>query len=101
MGNPKIPKGYQGHYAKNSSGDLTLIMVTNEQTNSKKGVNTMAKDTKKPAPANSGGNNNGFTPTFRKYSDMSKGEQEAFRQGATTANNGIKERLGLKKPKGN
>ena len=42
---------------------------------------------------------NDFKPTFKKYSAMSKSEQEAFKQGATTANNSIKERLGLKKPK--
>jgi len=30
---------------------------------------------------------------------MTPGEQAAFRQGATTANNNIKERLGLKKPR--
>ena len=60
----------------------------------------MGKNTTKPAPA-SGGGNKPFTPTFRKYADMTQGEKDAFRQGATTANNGVKERLGLKKPKGN
>ena len=54
---------------------------------------------------NSGGkntannNDNGFTPTFRKYNDMNKGEQDAFRQGAKTVENKVKENLGLKKPR--
>lgn len=45
------------------------------------------------------GNSGGFVPTFRYYADMDEGEQAAFKQGATTANNNIKERLGLKKPR--
>ena len=96
-GNPKIPKGYQGTYAKNSDGGSTLIMVTSEQKISKKGATKMAKPTTKPAPANNGGKP--FTPTFKKYADMNKGEQEAFKQGASMVNNNVKERLGLKKPK--
>ena len=39
-----------------------------------------------------------FEKTFKNYkTEMTPGEQAAFRQGATTANNSIKERLGLKK----
>ena len=44
-------------------------------------------------------NNSGFTPTFVKYNDMSDREKAIFKQGATTANNNVKERLGLKKPR--
>ena len=41
-----------------------------------------------------------FKPTFISYkNDMNEREQAIFRQGATTANNNIKERLGLKKPR--
>jgi hypothetical protein len=69
----------------------------------KKGAKTMAKNTTTPAPANNGGgNNNGgkpFTPTFRKYNDMTQGEKDAFRQGAKTSENKVKERLGFTKPK--
>ncbi len=43
--------------------------------------------------------NNNFTPTFRKYADMTDGEKAAFRQGATTVDNGGTERLGLKPPR--
>ena len=46
-------------------------------------------------------NNNGFQPTFRKYANMSEGEQAAFRQGAKTSENKVKERLGFTKPKDN
>jgi len=42
---------------------------------------------------------NGFTPTFVKYKSMTEREQAIFRQGATTANNSVKEKLGLKKPR--
>jgi len=42
---------------------------------------------------------NDFTPTFVKYDTMSDREKAIFRQGATTANNSVKERLGLKKPR--
>ena len=62
--------------------------------NYKKRSEPMADNKKK-----GGGNNGGFTPTFRKYADMSQGEKDAFRQGATTANNSVKEKLGLKAPK--
>lgn len=41
-------------------------------------------------------NNKPFQPTFRKYKDMNDGEKAAFRQGATTVDNSVKERLGLK-----
>ena len=44
----------------------------------------------------SGGN---FKPTFIKYKDMTPTEQACFRQGATTANNSVKEKLGLKAPR--
>ena len=54
----------------------------------------MAKTT---GTKNTSGSN--FTPTFKKYSAMSDGEKACFRQGATTANNSIKEKLGLKKPR--
>ena len=38
-----------------------------------------------------------FEKTFKNYkTEMTPGEQAAFRQGATTANNRIKENLGLK-----
>jgi len=43
--------------------------------------------------------NANFQKTFRSYKSMNEGEQAAFRQGATTANNSIKEKLGLKKPR--
>lgn len=66
----------------------------------------MADNKTKPAAKTNGGNNGnnnrnngGFTPTFRTYASLSDGEKEAFKQGATTANNNIKERLGLKKPR--
>lgn len=61
----------------------------------------MAKSTAKPA-ANGGNQNkgaNGFQPTFRKYKDMTEGEQAAFRQGAKTSENKVKERLGFTKPR--
>ena len=70
--------------------------------NTKRSEKMANNSNKNTAPANrGGGNNNGFTPTFRKLVDMTQGERDAFKQGATTANNGIKERLGLKKPKSN
>jgi hypothetical protein len=40
-----------------------------------------------------------FQPTFVKYKELNDREKSIFRQGATTANNSIKERLGLKKPR--
>jgi len=43
--------------------------------------------------------NKEFTPTFRKYADMSPSEQAAFKQGATTVGNTVKENLGLRKPR--
>lgn len=43
--------------------------------------------------------NNGFQPTFRKYKDMTESEQAAFRQGAKTSENKVKERLGFTKPR--
>lgn len=98
MANSKIPKGYQGVYAKNSSGEDTIVMVVSEKSTTgakPKGADTMAKNTSKPAENN--GNN--FQPTFRKYSDMSDGEKAAFRQGAKTSENKVKERLGFTKPK--
>jgi hypothetical protein len=68
-----------------------------------KGAKSMADNKKggKPAaPANNGrGNNGGFQPTFRKYADMTDTEKAAFRQGAKTSENKVKERLGFTKPK--
>lgn len=104
MANQKIPKGHQGVYAKNSSGGDTLIMVTSEQSimgENPKGAKTMVKNTAKPA-AESGNQNkgaSGFQPTFRKYKDMTESEQAAFRQGAKTSENKVKERLGFTKPR--
>ena len=89
-GKPKIPKGYQGTYAKNSDGGATLIMVTSEQEISNKGASRMAKNN------NNSGN---FQKTFVKYVDMNEREKGIFKQGATTANNNVKEKLGLKKPR--
>jgi hypothetical protein len=43
--------------------------------------------------------NNNFQPTFRKYNDMSEGEKAAFRQGAKTSENKVKEKLGFTRPK--
>jgi hypothetical protein len=66
-----------------------------------KGANSMADNKKSTgkstAPANNG--SGGFTPTFRKYADMSDGEKAAFRQGAKTSENKVKERLGFTKPR--
>jgi len=45
------------------------------------------------------GNGGNFTPTFRKYRDMNDSEKQAFRQGAKTSENKVKERLGFTKPK--
>lgn len=42
---------------------------------------------------------NSFTPTFRKYKSMNESEQAAFRQGAKTTENRVKEHLGFKRPK--
>ena len=95
MANPNIPKGYQGVYAKNSNGGDTLVIVTTETGTKTKGAKTMAKNNN--TPANSGGNTN-FQPTFRKYADMSQGEKDAFRQGAKTSENKVKERLGFIRP---
>ena len=53
-------------------------------------------EVKTETEAKSGG---GFTPTFRKYGEMNSGEQAAFRQGAATVSNKVKENLGLKKKK--
>jgi len=58
---------------------------------------TPKKEAKKPAQTNSGNSN--WQPTFRSYKSMSEGEQAAFRQGATTVENKVKENLGLKKPR--
>ena len=57
------------------------------------------KETNKTTPKPSTPKNpqSDFVPTFKKYKDMTPSEQAIFRQGATTANNSIKERLGLKK----
>ena len=53
-----------------------------------------------PAPANKGGNGKPeFKPTFIPYNTMDEREKGIFKQGAATANNSIKERLGLKKPR--
>lgn len=52
------------------------------------------------APKNQTGTRNGnFTPTFRPYKTMNASEQAAFRQGASTVSNKVKENLGLKAPK--
>ena len=59
----------------------------------------MAKPKTNTASRNANAGDNGFTPTFRKYSDMTEGEQAAFRQGAKTSDNKVKERLGLSKPR--
>lgn len=105
MANQKIPKGYQGVYAKNADGTDTLIMVMSEKSTkgaTPKGANKMAKNTNKPTADNGNQNNNSgnnFQPTFRKYSDMSDSEKAAFRQGAKTSENKVKERLGFTKPK--
>lgn len=40
-----------------------------------------------------------FEKTFKSYDKMTKGEKAAFKQGAHTANQSIKEKLGLKKPR--
>ena len=95
---PKISKGYQGTYAKNSDGGDTLIMVTTEKSISQKGAKSMAKNTNTPA-APVAANNGSFQPTFRKYADMTQSEKDAFRQGAKTSENKVKERLGFIKPK--
>ena len=38
---------------------------------------------------------NDFKPTFRNYKDMNEGEQAAFKQGAKTVENKVKDKLGL------
>ena len=43
--------------------------------------------------------NGNFTPTFKKYNSMNTGEQAAFRQGAKTVENKVKEKLGFTKPR--
>lgn len=102
MVNQKIPKGYQGTYIKSADGSQTLVMVTNEKSTTKSGATpkgatkTMA-DNKKNNGGKSG-NKYDFQPTFRKYADMSEGEQAAFRQGAKTSENKVKERLGFTRP---
>jgi len=40
-----------------------------------------------------------WAPTFRKYNDMNEGEQAAYRQGAKTIENKVKNNLGLLPPK--
>ena len=57
----------------------------------------MAKNTNTPA-APVAANNGNFTPTFRKYADMTQSEKDAFRQGAKTSENKVKERLGFIRP---
>jgi hypothetical protein len=42
---------------------------------------------------------NNFQPTFKKYADMTPGEQATFRQGAKTSENKVKERLGFIRPR--
>jgi|GEM_PF-1588814 len=37
-----------------------------------------------------------WQPTFRRYDDMNEGEQAAFRQGAKTVENKVKENLGFR-----
>lgn len=43
--------------------------------------------------------NDNFVPTFKRYEDMSIEEQNAFRQGAKTIENRVKEKIGLKEEK--
>ena len=76
MGNQKIPKGYSGTYAKTSDGGVQLVMVTSEQEITKKGAGKMGKNN------NYNGGGKPFTPTFKKYANMSADEQAAFKQGA-------------------
>jgi len=103
MANSKIPKGYQGTYAKNADGGQTLVMVTKKEAISQSGAmpkgatKTMADN--KKSNTNKGKYGGDFQPTFRKYADMNDGEQAAFRQGAKTSENKVKERLGFTKPK--
>jgi hypothetical protein len=40
-----------------------------------------------------------FVSTYKSYKSMTPGEQNAFRQGANTVSNKVKENLGLRKPK--
>jgi len=40
-----------------------------------------------------------FAPTFKKYGNMTPGEQAAFKQGCITVGNKVKENLGLKQKK--
>ena len=54
MPNAKIPKGYQGHYMKNSSGGETLVMVSKTvdfdepKKPKQKGEKAVPKNTAKP-----------------------------------------------------
>ena len=57
----------------------------------------MAGNSKKTGGQKPAANSNAFQPTFRSYKSMNAGEQAAFRQGATTVSNKVKENLGLKK----
>ena len=52
------------------------------------GKKTETKQEKKP-----------FVQTFKKLDKMTEGERNAFNQGAITANNNVKERLGFRKPR--
>ena len=88
---PKIPKGYKGTFMQSSDGKPVLVMVSRTEdlpTNNKRSE-TMANNK----------NDKNFKPTFVKYSTMNEREKSIFKQGATTANNNIKEKLGLKKPR--
>jgi len=70
--------------------------------NTKSGKTTAAKSTAKKPTAKSTAKptqSSGFQQTFRKYDSMNTGEQAAFRQGAATVSNKVKENLGLKKPR--
>ena len=50
-------------------------------------------------PATSATAKSEFKQTFVKYDTMNEREKGIFKQGAITANNNVKERLGLKKPR--
>ena len=106
---PKIPKGYSGTYAKGSDGNAVLITASrtveiNENKNSvidrKRRNDKMPNDknTNKGGDRNQGGKP--FQKTFRSYhNEMNEGEKAAFRQGAKTNENKIKEKLGMLPPK--
>lgn len=99
MANQKIPKGYQGTYIKSADGSQTLVMVTNEKSTTKSGEKPKGATKTMAEKKNSSGKSyNNFQPTFRKYADMTEGEQAAFRQGAKTSENKVKERLGFTRP---